>query len=468
MSRNRAGISVFDTQSRIATANQYKASMNLPDKVNCGDVFNTYRESRVASLTGFGDIKLPGGKTLESKLNADSTDKAAVTALNNQITTSLQVDGKLREFQATYEDNIAAIGRIMKKPNGSSFSVEAIAGKIQNLKSDSVKALEAQQKHESGLFEAMVKNPAFLNNLKAVTGATDDQAGKIVKDMQEQLKKAHADQKAQMDKAFSDEVKRLHDEADRQRRRVAYFGTFVKHAKTLEIRDEILKKAEAKMASTSQATTVQINVEDKNTQAIFKNLEIKDLDFIQSISGNKIEKTADGYQMKMPAWGMYYHGSDDKIAYDFTTMAATIKAANAPTIEMTVNYPQDPEYAMELGRKAAEACVFAGYSMDEPPDAKDPKDQKKAEITIIVNGQRKKLDELFAGHPQQLGQLKADAKRLMDERTAAHGKPANTQEVKKLDQEIAQETKRFKDAAAGNRAVEQAAEQQNTSRPGAP
>lgn len=127
---------------------------------------------------------------------------------------------------------------------------------------------------------------------------------------------------------------------------------------------------------------------------------------MEGITGLEMKNLGSGkYSMEFPQYGfLYYNSRHENVLYDLTTMASAVYATGNSTIKMSVKH-KDQEWAMEMGRKAFEACLRAGFEEGTTPDPKDP-NKTISNIKIEVNGEVKTAEELFKGKPERLAEIK--------------------------------------------------------------
>jgi hypothetical protein len=203
-------------------------------------------------------------------------------------------------------------------------------------------------------------------------------------------------------------VNKIHQNAQRERDRIGFIATMYANNKFNKKAIDAL--AEANKAAAKQAgkeipednVSAEYNINGNKSEVILKGITMKDIPVFESITGRKITNNNGVFSMKFPFIGpLYYNSRHQNIDYDFTNLAMAVRASGFSKITMRINYPADEKYAEELGRRQYEAAVKAGF---DPNDMGDK--DKKAAITIVVNGKEMKAEELFKGHEARLGAIK--------------------------------------------------------------
>ena len=189
----------------------------------------------------------------------------------------------------------------------------------------------------------------------------------------------------------------MHSAAKIENARVAYLARLYEQNATM--RKEINK---LHAQNQHQDPGAEVTISQEKGTALFKNMKITDLPYIETITGRKIEiqKQANGqssFSMKLPNHLLssgYYRGSNNKVKADLMGIAGAIRASGSETITMKIQH-KDQEKGMELIRAAYEASIEAGF---------DPK-----KITLELNGKPVSASEAFATCPSRLNAANSQA-----------------------------------------------------------
>jgi hypothetical protein len=248
---------------------------------------------------------------------------------------------------------------------------------------------------------------------------------KLKTEMLGDLDKSHKDAMKKLDDGFTKPLEALHDHANLEIDRIAFFSRSYNNNKAM--REEIERMHQANLESQKDAAPPQVTLQQQGNRgkALFKGLSVKDMKIVETLTGRKINKGEDGtFSMDLPNRifsPLYYASSEDKMRQDFMGLVGAVRAAGHKGISLDINN-SDPKQAEEMARKAYEACLLTGF---------DPKD-----IEINVNGVKKGAEkgkslesELFANRPNELQRIKDKAqayKNQRDPESAAPGSSFNT------------------------------------------
>ncbi|KTD50328.1 coiled coil domain-containing protein [Legionella quinlivanii] len=375
----------------------YETSAKGPDQIKLGSKtpFDDYEKNKVKNTDVFAEIKTQNEKeNFGHKINQPSADtKDNANAVKKALEDILVTDAKTTAAQKEYANSVTALNNLLhsKTPR---YPVEAVASKLQEANAAAKNAIGDQHKLEKDKLEALFKDDDFKTKLKTTMGlSTDTQLESFKKEMETTLDKAHKDALSKFESSVTEEVKSLHTQAENERRRVAWLATMWHHSNAMQ--KEIARVAELnKKGQQTAATTISVNVKE-NGLAIFENVKIEDLEYMEGITGLPMKVEGNGkYSMQLPQFGpLYYNTRHDNVLYDLTSLASAVYATGANSIKMSVNH-KDEKWAMELGRRSFEACLRAGFQEGTFPDPKDPS-KSLSNITIMVNGKPKTADELF-------------------------------------------------------------------------
>jgi len=378
-------LNLFSTKEMEKKYQEYRNSIDLKDGFKSGNVFDDYLKDRIKDVDGFAAIKMPDGKKTLGDIISIESDKT--TAIKNAVNKALAVDEKTKQARNNFKADLATANKLIKK-DPPVANLSALGGYLQDRKAAVKTAVEAQHKLEIEKLEVLINDTAFKNNLRAATGEKTDSAIKKITD--EALTTLKNSQKAELEKiekTITDEVTNLHKSAQEQRDRIPYLGTMYDHPMSQAMRAEIDRVA---LLNKKEDSGLQVEVNVSPTgKTILKGVDVKHLQFLQTITGRHIRNNNGVMEMQLPPFYDigYYYGRHDNISYDLTSLAAGMRACGYTKITMTVTH-YNADTAQEMGRKAYEACLRAGF---DHTDA--------ANITINVNGEDVKLKELFKNDP---------------------------------------------------------------------
>jgi hypothetical protein len=439
-------LKAFEPAQQNDAFNEYSASAGTAGDLKAGvNAMTDYTKARLKSLKGFADLQsnapsadgkasekkspvitTPDGQSLADKLKVITPAKKATEAeketiaqtnaareeLVTEFNKSLELSDGMKAAQINFEGNLKAVNQLFAKsraPGAKPLNLAAVAGFLQEMRNETETAIKAQHKLEKDNTLNLFTDPSdSLNEIKLVMGLdTPEDVTQFKDDIIKELEKS---QKAELDKfgkTMSDEVIKLHNFAQTERDRVALIDIFYKQSKFNKVRIDAAAAYRQKNNLPEEDTTVEIGINPKEGKATFKGIKPDDLDTIETITGRKMkcDKNAKTWSMDLPKFGfIYYNRSHQQLDYDFTTMAAAVRASGYSGITMSVEY-DDEEYAKKLARIQFESAVKAGFDPTAKPDPKDPnKEICDIKIKIIVKGKETFLSqgELFAGEKTRL------------------------------------------------------------------
>ncbi|MDP1602398.1 MAG: hypothetical protein Q8M03_03950 [Legionella sp.] len=433
-------LKLFEPGNQNEAFDEYSTSARTAKKVKSGvNAMTDYTKNRLHSLNGFAALEAapkkpasdekpedkksnkkspaliaPDGESLAKKLKA--VDREEIDKLFEE---TLALSDGMLEARDNFDRDVKALNKLIadsKAKDAKPLNLSAVAGVLQEIREETEKAIKEQHKLEKQQTLDLFKDPSSsLNSIKGVVGLkTPEDVTQFKDDMVKELEKSQKAELSKFGKTMSDEVIKLHRLAQSERDRIALLDIFYKQSKFNQA--QINKAAEEyrqKNGLPEEDTTVQIGYNPKEGKGTFKGIKPSDLQMIQTITGRKMQydKSSNSFSMTLPKFGLlYYNRPNQQIDYDFTTMAAAVRACGSDTIIMSINYDGDLKadhpngekhsaYAMELGRKQFEAAVKAGFNPKITPDPENPNDPTKAtcDIVIKVNGKAVDIKTLF-GH----------------------------------------------------------------------
>ena len=391
---------------QLAEVQKDKRSILASITLNAADLpsatsFDEYINGRIKSSDGFTSVAQIS-TTLKAAAAAPATQVAAKAA-TDEINHAIELLPETGKAQKEFTKLLKTIHEEFSKTPKIEINGLLILKLIQKEKTSAIKAIEAQHAKDVKNLGALFKEPPFIANLKASLGIDDAGVNKVHTEMVAALNASHKKQLEDFNKAHEEPLKKVHEALQKQRDTVFLLATLA--ANSDSVNKAIHKKYyERKRAEGKSIPAVTIQSGNKNPRAIFKDITIDDLEAIQTATGRTLTKNPDGsYYMDLPnrLFGFaYYYSSHENLKADFLTMANAIHCKH-DKIKMTITN-DDPEFAMKLGRAAYAACLETGF---------DPKT-----ITIMVNGEAKTADQLFAEHPSELAAAKDNAAKYSKER----------------------------------------------------
>ncbi|KTC99921.1 hypothetical protein [Legionella erythra] len=414
----------------------YSDSVNFNAGLTGIGAFDTFSQSRMQKVTDFGKLKLPNGSTLDEKLNAATPE---VTAVKTQLEDALKADQNLSNAIKAFNSRAKALNAIVtdnlpqnlakNNAQSDSFNPEAVGSELHKLQSEGTKAIKAQHQLELNRLDALFKDNAFVNNLKTSLGVTDVDLPTVQKDMTDALKKRQGEDLDKFEKAVKGDIDKLYKASQDEYFRISFLADLYRNKQNKAAIDALAEKNR----KTQENTAIHVGIDANKGLATFKNVRVEDLKGFLSYTGRQINieeqkgkdnKSETVLTMTLPKWGLnYYYGSEDKVLGDMTTIAAAVRACGHDSIIMDVNYKSyqtnskgepDNKHVMDLARKAYEGALKAGF----PPD----------KITINVNGEAKKAEDLFAEYPNRL-KLMQDKAETDNQRREEYVKRASSPEA---------------------------------------
>lgn len=433
-----------DQQARMFRANS--RSMGMPETgLKCGTVFDTYKTERISKVDAFSDIKMPGGTTLGAKLSPDpaalpAPTKKAIDDINKDINQlfDLPKDGIYEKTVKTFSEKIAAINKLYtQKP--PKFNPEGLASHLGAVKSAAIKGLKEQQKKEKDQLEALFTKTAagdsdFVKNLKTLSHLSDDQVAGIKKDMTAALDKKQQEDTSKLEKSIEEDVNQLHKWSEQEKKRIAFLAWI--NQLNQHNRDALRKMAKDNALANPTEATIELGHDaDGIPTAYFYGIKVEDLaskHIIETVTGQELvyDKEKQCFSMQLPKFGWYYHNNRDSMVEDMTLLAAAVRACGHEGVTMNVTYDskkfdergnRDESYVREMGRKAYEGAIRAGF----PPE----------KIKIKVNGKPISNDELFGEHSMKYGELQMMANDIKAESITAN-KPVGKKDMDQLRSQV--------------------------------
>lgn len=423
--KNTVTLGAMSTEQQAAYWDKYRSSVGIEGGISCRSTFDNYASKKLQDLSDFDKIKgadgkpikvsAPDGKSITEKFG---TDPDLVNAMKGVFSQTTETEKAITKFN-TDIDNLNKL----ISANPPEFSAAGIANVLQEKKSQVLEVIKTQQTKEIERLNAKFDTPApptrndFREKIKTSMGLTTEaEVDKVKADMLGAIKASHSSQTKRAERELNTSVTKFYDVLDQEFDRIALLGDRYERDRQMRAAiDELAKQRklnEPRPPGTGATATINVD----QAEARLKGIKIQDLDQINTLTGRPLTKNTDGsYSMKLSKDWIYFDGKarslSKSVEKDLSSLAHTIKATGADTITMEIN-ETNPEKAKELGKKAYEASVKAGF---------DPKD-----INIVVNGKSltekyekgklKEGDKLFDDEPSRLQRAKNEAVKISKER----------------------------------------------------
>ncbi len=394
----KAALEKRSPEEQAKHASDYRLSLGLGDAAlpNAGGI-EAYIGARLRNIDNFSKITAPNGKSIADALSAGA-DPAAADGVKEAISNALTLTQKTQKATADFKANLDRVTTAIKAPDAK-FHPEDLVSYLQELKGTAHKAIAEQHAKEQADLKALFQDRAadgFVNKLKASLGVDDSQIQTIEREMLSTLESAQTKELEEFDKSMDEPITNMHTAAQKERDRVTFLATIYNNNEAMKKKIDELYLANLKKEGAH--AEISLGQEGKNFRARFKGIDIKDLPLITTVTGKEIKQSPPGsFYIDLPhrwLFANYYHSSNAKLEADMMTLAAAIRASGHSKITMTVDH-KDPDHALELGRKAYEACLETGF--------------EGKNITIKVNGKQMKPDELFQDCPSRLHEINVKA-----------------------------------------------------------
>lgn len=428
----------FDEAQKAKRADKYRDSAELAEKgLSSGYAFRDYINERTTSLAGYKDLKTPKGDSVEEKMKAlDDADP-----VKKDFADAMKVLPATANARADFGKEMIALNKLIqaKPPVYDMSSVAAVLTDLRANINTAIKAQHAEEKKRvSDLFD---NNADFKKDLEKSLGIDPSQTDVFKKQTLDALDKTQAEELNKVNQVIENEVNTLHANAQKERDRIQYLALMYRNNK-----DEMDKRAAA-LSHPGAATQTSISTEydpDKRL-GTFKGMHPKDFKTLKSVTGADITQPEPGtFTVNFSKTNNFNFDSIGSLGgltttskADLVNIAEGVRASGYDQITTNIKFPMDQDRAMELGRQAYEAALIAGFN---PVAAEDPKDPTKTipYITITVNGEEKKPEELFANQQDRLTQAKSKYTTDMQEREN-YGKASVAQNTTKLRNALAKE-----------------------------
>jgi hypothetical protein len=373
-----------------------------------------YDKNRIKGSEKFPELSK---RLSDSKLNEDQVKKVKSQiqdALRLEQNTSAAIDKFNKKLQ-DWKDILA------KNPKVSLDRARATVDFLAKKKAEMKIKIQEQYKKDKERIENLFKeNSPFVTDLKqlGLDPAVVQQEmlttlGKSTKEEIEKFEKSMDDSINKIEKNIENTLYRYGLEFNRWRKEQHFNRQGESTWSFLDSKQYITKKLRELAAKNPKNRLTSVGNED--TDDLFEDFKLEDLDKIHSTTGRKITFNKEdgkitGCNIELDR---FFQINESGTREELESLAQTMKASGAESIVMNINYVADPKHAEELGRKAYEACIQAGYSPDT--------------ITIRVNGEEKwkternekgkvtnRITKLFTNHNERLKQANHNAQEIAE------------------------------------------------------
>tara|TARA_Y100000588_G_C14233638_1_gene916323 strand:- start:359 stop:1807 length:1449 start_codon:yes stop_codon:yes gene_type:complete len=401
-------LSGFDMESYKQSLQQFANSMQFGEGLQCHKSFESYEKNHASALSDMPDIKIAGEKTLQQAINNPpngvrniSDDFASIFALNDATI----------QARVAFEEELENLDKAIKDPKVG-INPYALSKHIQDLKITTQEIINAQHESELERLEEKFKDPDFTQALcdAAKVTKTDKQVNELKETITGKIKEQHAKQLETAVKPLTDSHIELENHLQKDRDRIFLLATMYKDKEMKKMIDALADKN-----ANDRNCVIDVKAGDKEPEkdptAVFKGIKIEDLEYLKTTTGRKLEKHGDGYRMILPTYFSfessmkYYSQYSTKMREDFQSMAMVIRAQGYNSITTNVKHGNQ-ETAIKMGQAAFEGNMLAGF------------DENK--ITVNVNGQKLKVEELFKDNPEKLQKIRNQAAQRSEERKRAN------------------------------------------------
>lgn len=227
------------------------------------------------------------------------------------------------------------------------------------------------------------------------------------------------------EKTLNADITALHKAAQTERDRVAIFAA-------LRQGNEAMQKAfDSAYLKGNQQDRVSLGISGES--AVFKGVSFDNMvtevgNNFKSLTGQDISVTPSegGYEigLKFPAplFSSYYSNRANNAKVDWLVAAHLMKLSGEENPQVNVDFPHRPKLALKLARDGYEALREVGYA--------------DKNITVMVNGKKYTVEELFKDAPNRKQELDA----RISQNAASVGSPASDQALMKQEMDAQRKT----------------------------
>lgn len=389
----------FSPEEREARYQEYRDSAGLGSGLTSTDVFKKYDDTHTDSLDKLSKIKMGDeksspitidGKSISEKLNKtlkkpDSDAAKAVPEVKAAFATALALSDEIKQARINFDEDVKALNAIIKQ-DPPAFNLSAISSHVAHIRKTATTAIEKQQATEIQKITALFDEP-MAAKIKLTMDLSDEQFTSLKTDTLSTLGKKHTSEKSDLDKALGGEETKLHQYAQKERDRIALLSSLYKNSQFMkEMIDKLHAEEVAKRRAAGQPEEEIIMAMGPDmiksiANDALRNIGIGDLTQIETETGLKIDvnKNAQGeisFYVELPS--VY---NKERYLATMTCLAMSCRACGHEHCTMNIT-EKDEEKALKAARLAFEGAVLAGYNPDK-------------NISIVINGKEKKIQELF-------------------------------------------------------------------------
>ncbi|STX52242.1 coiled coil domain protein [Legionella busanensis] len=380
---------ITDPELKASYQRKYSGSIkDIDSSVQSADLVANYRKER---LTGAHSFKGLDDKPMSEKLLASDSD---AQLLRQQIENALKLTDTTNNALTDFEKQVAEF-------NSKPHALMEVASKIQAFRTTLGQEIGKQHKQEKDNLNGLLNNSGFINTLASKLGVDPAQIDQLKSKMQTELKEAQEKELAAVDNALDKQVQRLMNELALEQARIGALALFYHSADANKMRADIDELAKKNYKPGHEG---QVSIDGKTGLTKFKGINFKDIAHLQTATGRDVTLNGENeFSMNFPKIGLLYFRN--KALVDLTSIAIMVRASGADKITLSVTHDKE-EDAMELGRKAYEGALLAGFN---------PNTAKGKNVAIKVNGKLVEVDKLFEKCPsrrQLIEQKAADNKKV--------------------------------------------------------
>lgn len=327
--------------------NYYIRSLNDSGGLPSTNNFNDFEANRVKGVDGFAKIKAPGGGTIAEKLKA--TDPREAPLAKVKIETALEESDPYKAARKTFNTNLANLNTLLRS---GKYTLCDAASYLLEAKNTAVSAIKAQQKQEKDNLDNLFQDDAFRNEMKMSLSCSDAQLNSIKTEMMSELAKSQNEELKKFEKSLQDNSNTLFKRAEQEWYRISFLG------QRRGVSDKVKKEIDALHSNANQhGENLSIETGNKGS-ARLKNVNPKDLQTHITLTGKTLQAGEDGSLNTQ--FGRWFQ-TDADVYETITSMAEEMKARGCESITIRVNNSTDPKLAEEIGRKAYESAILAGF-----------------------------------------------------------------------------------------------------------
>jgi len=327
------------------------------------------------------EVKTDKDKTLRTLLPVGSTLWKDIAAAGNSelVESNNKVQDRANAILAKFKTDE------LKDPRGALREYygiqESVRNAMENKKADELKMLDA-------FFEQDSTKPAIQNFQKALTNDHQPLAD-IKEKMRGTIENNHTAALKDFNEKTEGSLKTLCLAMEQERNRILFLAMIAQNRLTNKKLDT-MERSEA----SKNTPNLIIGDDDDMPQSMvhFKGIVIdgQPFDFVY-ITGTEFEIKDGQITAKLG------HKEGEDLQADLDLLALGIKSMGKEEITLELTCQHNQEYAIELGRRAYDGAIAAGFHPGDPedPDPEKNKNRKPCKITVMVNGKKMDVKELM-------------------------------------------------------------------------